>query len=151
LSFYFHNVRISFPISKKWEKSNVYFRFSFDWNKKIFLNRGVFIHKVHIYIFIYTANCITLHTLRKSILQNAHAITGFAVLQIKNVSCYVTFYMWFSLKNFIWWIKKFLGVFWCSLNWAENFRMMDIKINACSSLFLSLETNLILCLYPESE
>ena len=108
-----------------------------------------FIHKVHIYIFIYTANCITLHTLRKSILQNAHAITGFAVLQIKNVSCYVTFYMWFSLKNFIWWIKKFLGVFWCSLNWAENFRMMDIKINACSSLFLSLETNLILCLYPE--
>ena len=32
---------------------------------------------------------------------------------------------------------------------AENFRMVDIEINAWSSLFLNLETNLILHLYPE--
>ena len=32
---------------------------------------------------------------------------------------------------------------------AEIFRIVVIKINAWSSLFLNLETNLILCLYPE--
>ena len=32
---------------------------------------------------------------------------------------------------------------------TENFRMVDIEINAWSSLFLYLETNLILYLYPE--
>ena len=30
------------------------------------------------------------------------------------------------------------------INWAENFRMLDIEINAWSSLFLNLKTNLIL-------
>jgi len=37
-------------------------------------------------------------------------------------------------------------------NWkirAGNFRMVDIEINAWSTLFLNLETNLILYLYPE--
>ena len=33
--------------------------------------------------------------------------------------------------------------------WAGNFRMVDIEINAWSSLFLNLETNLILYLYHE--
>ena len=33
--------------------------------------------------------------------------------------------------------------------WAENFRMVDIAINASSSLFLNIETNLIMHLYPE--
>ena len=32
---------------------------------------------------------------------------------------------------------------------AENFRMVDFEINARSSLFLNIETNLILYLYPE--
>ena len=32
---------------------------------------------------------------------------------------------------------------------AENFRMVDIKIYAWSSLFLNIENNLILYLYPE--
>jgi len=32
---------------------------------------------------------------------------------------------------------------------AGNFRMMEIKINAWSSLFRNLETNLILYFYPE--
>ena len=32
---------------------------------------------------------------------------------------------------------------------SENFRMGDIEINALSSLFLNLETKLILYLYPE--
>ena len=32
---------------------------------------------------------------------------------------------------------------------AENFRMVDIEINAWSSLFLNIETNLILYLYSE--
>ena len=32
---------------------------------------------------------------------------------------------------------------------AENFRMADIKINAWSSLFPFIESNLILHLYPE--
>ena len=33
--------------------------------------------------------------------------------------------------------------------WAEHFRMVDIEINAWSSLFLNIETNLILYLYTE--
>ena len=33
--------------------------------------------------------------------------------------------------------------------WAENLRMVDIEINAWSSLFHNIETNLILYLYPE--
>ena len=38
----------------------------------------------------------------------------------------------------------------CSkISWAENFRMVDIEINAWSSIFLNLETNLILYFYPE--
>ena len=32
---------------------------------------------------------------------------------------------------------------------AENFRMVDIEINAWSSFFLNLKTNLILYLYQE--
>ena len=32
---------------------------------------------------------------------------------------------------------------------AGNFRMVDIEINAWSSLFLDLETNLIFYVYPE--
>ena len=32
---------------------------------------------------------------------------------------------------------------------AENFRMANIEINACFSLFLNIETNLLLYLYPE--
>ena len=32
---------------------------------------------------------------------------------------------------------------------AENFRIVDIEINAWSSLFLNIENNLILSLYPE--
>ena len=36
-----------------------------------------------------------------------------------------------------------------NVNWAENFRIVDIKINAWSSLFLNLETNLVLYMYPE--
>ena len=35
-------------------------------------------------------------------------------------------------------------------SWAENFRMGDIQINAWSSLFLNIEPNLILYLYPEN-
>ena len=33
--------------------------------------------------------------------------------------------------------------------WAENFRMVDIEINAWSSLFPNIKTNLIMYLYPE--
>ena len=33
--------------------------------------------------------------------------------------------------------------------WAENCRIVDTKINAWSSLFLNIVTNLILYLYPE--
>ena len=32
---------------------------------------------------------------------------------------------------------------------AENFRIVDIEIDAWSSLFLNVEANLILYLYPE--
>ena len=42
--------------------------------------------------------------------------------------------------------------FWSSLkelSWAANFRMVDIEIKAWYFLFLNLETNLILYLYPE--
>ena len=34
-------------------------------------------------------------------------------------------------------------------SWTENFRMVVIEINAWSSLFLIIETNLILYLYHE--
>ena len=33
---------------------------------------------------------------------------------------------------------------------VENFRTVDIEINAWSSLFLSIETNLILYFYPKN-
>ena len=32
---------------------------------------------------------------------------------------------------------------------AENFRMVDIEINSWASIYLKIETNLILYLYPE--
>ena len=35
-----------------------------------------------------------------------------------------------------------------NITWAENFKTVDIEINAWSSLFLNIETNLILYLYP---
>ena len=59
---------------------------------------------------------------------------------------------YFSISGFL---QKFLRDL-CSRykeinwrNWAGNFRMVDIEINAWSSLFLDLETKLILYLYPE--
>ena len=73
----------------------------------------------------------------------------FCNFAIKECIVLCHFYLWLSLKNFKWWIKTFLSLFWCSLSWAQTFRMVDIEINAWSSLFLNLETNLIWCLYTE--
>ena len=49
--------------------------------KELILKLGVFscLQNTYLHIYIYCK------------LQNAHAITGFAILQLKNVSCYVIF------------------------------------------------------------
>ena len=47
----------------------------------------------------------------------------------------------------------FWNNFHCITNYeyrAENFKMVDIEINACSSLFLNIKTNLISYLYPKT-
>ena len=63
----------------------------------------------------------------------------------QNKANFIYAYILFS-RNLDWINVKF---WFFLLNRAENFRIVDIEINAWSSHFLNIKTDVILYLYPE--